>query len=48
MPSNAVKLYLHLLVFALAAFTTGWLACMVWYHIDPSGLYLYKAIYGTI
>ena len=48
MQSNAVRLYLHLFAFALSAFTVGWLACMVCYHIDPSGLYLYKAIYGTV
>ena len=46
--SHVIKFYLHLLVIVLSSFGTGWFACMVWYHIDPSNFFLYKAIYGTV
>jgi hypothetical protein len=44
----AIMLCLLGLAFALSVFTVGWFACMIYFKIDPSGLYLFKAIYGTI
>jgi len=43
-----IKFYLHAIWTALCLITLGWLACMIYYHIDPSDLFLYKVIYGTI
>ena len=43
-----IKAYLHLAIVALSSAAIGWLACMIYYHIDPSDLFLYKVIYGTI
>jgi len=45
---STVELYLYMLVVVVSLMTIGWLACMIYYDIDPSDLFLYKAIYGTI
>ena len=43
-----IMLYVFGLVIMLCWGVVGWFACMIYYKIDPSDLYLYKAIYGTI